>query len=493
QHPTCAGYANGSATVMVTGGTPSYTYAWSANTGGQVTPTASGLPSGAYLVTVTDANHCTAQASTPLLAPSSITLNAQAPDTVCVNVPVQLTAQATGGHGGFAINWAGIGTGDTLLYSFPASQTVTVTVSDALGCTGPTLHLPVTVLDLSTATLHTYGDTTLCPGSTAVVGAWVGGYPSTTTITWPELPATGTGPFSLPMTQDRTLTVIATDACNNTLHALVPIDVQTPPTITLPPIIAEGCAPLTAHFPSGLSNQPVTYLWTLGDGTTSPAPAPVHVYNAGTYTVSLTVTTPIGCVGHATNTGQVIAHAPPVAAFTADPWHTNMDAPQVQFTDQSTGAVSTWTWNFGDQGSSGSPDPSHTYTAPGTYAVQLTVQDAFGCSDAVTHNVQIDPVYEITVPNVFTPDPNGGGGGTYDPLDLSNDVFYPFIRFVKDFRMRIFNRWGELVFESTDLKRGWDGYYRGQISPQDVYVYQVWVRFVDNKEREKMGDLTLFR
>ena len=72
-------------------------------------------------------------------------------------------------------------------------------------------------------------------------------------------------------------------------------------------------------------------------------------------------------------------------------------------------------------------------------------------------------------------------------------MFYPFIRFVKDFRMRVFNRWGELVFESHDIKQGWDGYYKGKISPQDVYVYQVWVRFTDNKEVQRTGDLTLFR
>ena len=75
----------------------------------------------------------------------------------------------------------------------------------------------------------------------------------------------------------------------------------------------------------------------------------------------------------------------------------------------------------------------------------------------------------------------------------SNDVFYPFVRFVKDFRMRIWNRWGELVFESDDVMRGWDGYYRGQLSQQDVYVYRMEVRFVDDRTAERTGDLTLLR
>jgi gliding motility-associated-like protein len=119
--------------------------------------------------------------------------------------------------------------------------------------------------------------------------------------------------------------------------------------------------------------------------------------------------------------------------------------------------------------------------------------DNQGCVDSVSHRVTITPVYDINFPTAFTPNPNGGNGGVWDPNDLSNDVFYPFARFVDDFRMRIFNRWGELVFESDDIRRGWDGFYRGQLSPQDVYVVQAWFRFVDGKEIDKLTDLTLFR
>lgn len=108
--------------------------------------------------------------------------------------------------------------------------------------------------------------------------------------------------------------------------------------------------------------------------------------------------------------------------------------------------------------------------------------------------MRITPVYDVTIPNIFTPNTNGGNGGNaWIPGDLNNDVFYPFARFVKDYSLRIFNRWGELIFVSNDHAIGWDGWYRGQLSPQDVYVYQVWVRFVDNKEVMRMGDVTLMR
>ncbi|MBK9598066.1 MAG: gliding motility-associated C-terminal domain-containing protein [Flavobacteriales bacterium] len=491
--PSCLGGVNGSATVQPMGGTPGYSYQWSSNANSQTTPTAYGLPSGAYTVVVTDANGCHAQATTTLAAPTAITLTAQVADTVCVNTPVLLTAQASGGAGGYTITWAGIGTGDTVQFSFPASQVVNVSVVDQAGCPGPMLEFPVTVLDLSQAVLHTYGDTAFCPGGTATVGAWLTGYPGNASISWPQLPATGNGPFSVPANSSRNLTVTATDACANTLQGNVAITVETPPAITLPPIIAEGCAPVTAHFPAGLTNQPVSYLWHFGDGSTSTSISPVHVYPAGDYTVSLTVTTPLGCIADAQNTSMVHSYSLPVAAFTADPWETDADHADVQFTDQSTGSISTWDWTFGDGGISIDPDPAYHYIEPGTWQVVLYVTDEHGCTANVDHTVKINPIYDVTIPNAFTPDPNGGGGGTFNPTDLSNDVFYPFIRFVKDFRMRVFNRWGELVFESHDIKQGWDGYYKGKISPQDVYVYQVWVRFTDNKEVQRTGDLTLFR
>ncbi|MBS1580939.1 MAG: PKD domain-containing protein, partial [Bacteroidetes bacterium] len=491
QHPTCAGYANGSATVMVTGGTPSYTYAWSANTGGQVTPTASGLPSGAYLVTVTDANHCTAQASTTLSAPTMVTLAAQAPDTVCVNAPVQLTAQAGGGHGGYVITWTGIGTGDTLVYSFPASQVVTVTVSDAIGCPGPTFTLPVAVLDLTTATLHTYGDTTVCPGGTAQVGAWLSGYPGGYSMAWPQLGTSGTGPFTVPVTSSNTLDVVVTNTCGQTLSAPVVLQLEAPPTIVLPALLGEGCAPLSVTFPDLGLPGPLQYHWNLGNGQTSTSPMPTVTYGAGQYSITLSVSTPAGCTSSAATPAAVIVHAPPIADFTADPWITDIDHAHIVFTDQSQGDLVDWAWDLGDGSTYTVPDPEHTYTDLGIFPVELWVMDVNGCTDTIVQPVVIKPVHDITVPNIFTP--GGPTGGYWIPGDLSNDTFYPFVRFVKDFRMRIFNRWGELVFESFDVAQGWDGWYRSAISAQDVYVYQIWVRFVDNYERTLMGDVTLMR
>ena len=492
-NPTCAGSTNGAATVGATGGTPGYTYQWSANTGGQTLPTATALGAGTYVVVVTDANGCMAQGSTALAAPPPVTLSAQVPATVCVNAPVQLTAQAGGGQGGYVIHWANIGYGSPITYSFPSTQTVSVSVTDAAGCTGPTLTFPVDVLDLSLATLQTYGDTVVCPGGSAEIGGQVTNYAGTVQLYWPGLGVNGNGPFTLPVTGDQSYAVIATDGCGNTLNGEVLVELDTPPDVVLPPVIAEGCAPLDVDFPNNIVTGTLSYLWHFGDGQTSTAPAPSHTYPAGTFPVTLTVTTPNGCSSTSAQPGLVLAYAPPTAEFDADPWTTDSDAPTITFTNASSGSIVNNSWSFGDGGTSNDIDPSHTYQNAGTFTVQLVVEDTHGCTSSAMHAVTISPVYDVVIPTGFTPDPNGGNGGTYGANDLSNNVFYPFVDDVKDFDLRIYNRWGELVFESKDVHIGWDGYYRGQLSPQDVYMVQLWVKFVDDRELTRYSDLTLFR
>ncbi len=486
---TCYGGANGTANVQVSGGTPTYSINWNA---GQSGTTVVALPAGTVTVNVTDANGCSAQASGSITQPPQIILTAQVPDTVCVNVPTTLTAQASGGIGSFNYNWGPLGTGNPITVSFSSTQNVQVSVSDQNGCTVPALILPVNVLDLNAASFSTFGDTAICPGGApATVGALLSNFAGSYTITWIELASTGNGPFTVPFTANTDLHVNVTDECGISLDRTIVLQVQTPPVIDLSAFIAEGCAPLTVDFPDLQLDPSITYLWTLGNGNTSVSPSPVVVYQGGTYNVSLTVSTPLGCTSTSPTTGVINAWTPPIANFNASSYETNAANAEIHFNDASTGSIATWAWNFGDGGTSSAINPSWTYTDVGTFAVDLYVTDIHGCTDEVTQTILITPVYDVVIPTAFTP--NGNNGGAYDPNDLHNDVFYAFVKYVKDFRMRIFNRWGELIFETTDLMTGWDGYYRGELSPQDVYVVQTWIRFVDNREVQKLTDLTLFR
>jgi PKD repeat protein len=164
-------------------------------------------------------------------------------------------------------------------------------------------------------------------------------------------------------------------------------------TVLNPPVAAfagtptSGDYPLNVVFTDQSSNAPTSWAWTFGDGGTSTAQNPSHTYTAaGNYTVALTATNGDGSDVE-TKTGYIVVTepatpTPPVAAFAGTP--TSGDYPlAVQFTDQSSNAPTSWAWTFGDGGTSTAQNPSHTYTAAGTFTVVLTATNTYG-SDAET-------------------------------------------------------------------------------------------------------------
>ena len=104
---------------------------------------------------------------------------------------------------------------------------------------------------------------------------------------------------------------------------------------------------------------------------------------------------------------------------------------------------------------------------------------------------QVKTNAQILFPNAFTPDGNSGGG--YNPGSLDNNIFFPYTAGVVGFRVQIFDRWGELIFESNDLNVGWDGYYRGKLCPSDVYIWKARLELNNGQIINKAGDVTLLR
>jgi PKD repeat protein len=151
---------------------------------------------------------------------------------------------------------------------------------------------------------------------------------------------------------------------------------------------ASGCEPLTVQLNASVSGgtPPYQYYWDLGDGTSSTLQRPVHTYDAGTYTVTLTVTDEYGCSATRREPGLITVHGLPTPRFTADP-SIGFAPLTVQFSDASIPAdapIAEWHWDLGDGTTSIQQDPSHTYTEPGAYTVTLTVTDSFGCSNIVS-------------------------------------------------------------------------------------------------------------
>lgn len=256
----------------------------------------------------------------------------------------------------------------------------------------------------------------------------------------------------------------------------------------------EGCMPLVVHF-INLSEFGVSYEWNFGDGTVSNEENPTHVYyTAGTYNVTLTVTGPGGETDVAASPGAVTVNPRAEAFFTVNPPVIKVPD-QVFFLNLSNNA-SIYEWDFGDGGTSTSVSPHHFYETLGWHPVTLVANNIYNCPDTfrVDQAVRGDVDSRIAFPNAFTPSTTGPNGGYWTVDDMfSNDIFFPQYKGVEEFEMQIFNRWGELLFESRDVRQGWDGYYRGRLCQQDVYVWRVKVKFADGGELTDIGDVTLIR
>jgi gliding motility-associated-like protein len=325
-------------------------------------------------------------------------------------------------------------------------------------------------------------------------------YGSTGPLTYVWSGGLGTGPGGFLVTPSAPVTyvVTVTNSCGASIQDSVSITFNPPPTIVLTSDTNAFCAPGTLQFDdqsiTGNVSDPIySWLWNFGDGSTSTLPDPSYTYSTpGTYNVTLTVTTAGGCTNNNASAPYVVTAYPyPIAAFSQNA--TTLDLPYdlLVLDNQSLGA-STYQWYFGDGGSSTAFEPpGYLYNGVGNYQITLISTNTFGCSDTAVSD--ITTTADVLFPNVFTPNPDGPNGGTYDLAGLTNDVFFPYTRGVTEFKFEIFNRWGELIFVSNDINIGWDGYYKGQMCQEDVYVWKAFVKLNNGKTFNKTGDVTLLR
>ena len=204
-------------------------------------------------------------------------------------------------------------------------------------------------------------------------------------------------------------------------------------------------------------------------------------------------------MGEVEYTELIQVYGLPFADFLASPRVVYIPTQQVFFSNLSKNAVS-YLWDFGDGNTSTEQNPKHGYGDEGLYDITLIVENGFGCKDTLFRETEIRAVKggQVSAPNAFTPDPSGPSGGDItngnngDPSRM-NDVFLPRLEGVTKFRMLIYNKWGQLLFESTTQTKGWDGYYNGKMAPAGVYIYKLELKYSSGQEIVKVGDLTLIR
>lgn len=249
---------------------------------------------------------------------------------------------------------------------------------------------------------------------------------------------------------------------------------------------ARGCARYSAVF-SNTSLGGTNFTWNFGDpasGTldTSTDINPIHVYNdTGTYTIKLIAYDNNTCNKEDSTTFSIHVLPKPTAQFSWSPDPPVNNTP-TQFNNMSVGATK-YFWDFNENSNTSTvPDPTYQFNYTSTFHVCLQAINDEGCIDTACQNINAIVTPLLDVPNAFTPGRPG-----------NNSVIKVMGFGIGIMDWKIYNRWGQLVFESKNKEDGWDGTYKGTLQPMDVYTYTLDVQYTDDKQYRKTGDITLIR
>jgi gliding motility-associated-like protein len=482
---SCNGGNNGSATVQSSGGTAPYTYNWNTSPI-QNNANATNMVAGSFTVTVTDANGCATISTVTITEPTPVLVTVSQGDTICPNVAFNVSANGSGGSGNYTYNWSpNLGTGNAYTVYTSTPTTWSVSAVDANGCASATSTIPVDVFIFSPADLNVTSSPSICSGSAATITTFVTGNTGQLTWNWSNN-LNGPGPFTVYPTTTTTYSVNVTNVCGVVVPATTQVVVHPIPNVIVNPQFATGCDVVNLSFvDTAAANAGSTYWWDFGDNTTGTGSNTNHDFtNSGTFTVQVTVTSPFGCSGNSSNQVTVIIYDSPTANFTISDDEVTIVEPVITFTSMCSGNTLGWWWDFGDSTSSTLSSPSHTYQRTGQFNVRLISESFGGCRDTIEQPVEVIPEFTLFIPTAFTP--NGDG---------VNEVFYVYGAEITTFSMKMFDRWGNLIFESNDLYEGWDGRVNGGsvIAQQDVYVYKVDVKDFEGKQHKYTGSVTLLK
>lgn len=404
-------------------------------------------------------------------------------DTLCTRGPkIKLSAHDAGGI------WSGPGiSGDTFdpAAAGPGNHTVKYSLTNNNGCTDDDQAI-ITVMAAPSANINPVG-TLFVNGAPVELTAGPSGGTWTGTglagsVFYPGVAGLGEHVITYTTSADR-FGCSGTD----TIH----IKVIKPP---LPAALFEpdttGCTPLKVKFRNRSVNAD-SYIWDFGDKNYSTLKEPEHTFFVpGNYIVRLTVKNP---AGDDSRERILKVYQNPTASFNVYPTEIVNNAQIAAFYNYSQYAVSNL-WRFGDGTSSSDINPFHKYEKEGTYRVSLTVTSKDGCVDSAAFPTPVVVRYRegiLSYATAFLWNRTGPTGGFWEEGEINDYIFRPHFENVVDYHLQIFNRLGVLVFETKDLRQGWDGYLEGKdLALQGVYVWKARGRYADGTFFEKVGDVT---
>ncbi len=465
-------------TVTATGGNPPYSYLWST---GETSPTITVSPISTTTFSVVVSESCgiyeeTAFFEVEVMQYDTLLVDLGDPLSLTCLTDVLIEPEISGGSGAFTYAWYNNGTlsqTDLIWNTLPDGDgQLQLVVTDHCGNVASDVvqyETPPQSVDITLADDYYVS----CLDNTSIPTAYSGGV-GAYTFQWY---VNGVLYDSIPSIQIQTditsqVVVHIFDECGNTDSDEVMIYV---PNIPLELTLSEdtticvgGQARLSALASGG--EEGFTYLWTPGNRTTP------EIFVSPDDTTTYTVTATEICGKSISN--EVTVNTSSVhAAFEMEYTGTT----GVVFTNQSTPDVN-YLWNFGDGFKSHLFEPVHEYYSPGTYNIMLQVTNELGCTDYVVHTY--NPPAFIYIPTAFTPNADG-----------LNEVFKATGVSVKSFKMRIYNRGGQLLFETNDINEGWDGSVNGSsyFAQNEVFVVQYEAESYSGERIERTGHVTIIR
>ncbi len=457
--------------IITVSGSGGFTYLWD---GGVI----NGLPfspalTTTYTVVGTDINGCSNTDELEITVNPSPAVDAGEDLILCEGEDAVLS-----GSGAIDYLWTD-GIVDGVAFTPPAGTNVyVVTGTDANGCENSD-EVEVTVNELPNVTAP--DDFTVCDGTAitlSAVGApaltWDGGV-----INGESFIPEGTAVYTVMGTNEF--------GCENSDD--VTVTVEPLPNIVFQGDILVGCAPLDVTFTNLSMPGGTDCRWIIeGNIIEGCGPITYTFTESGCFDVTFGMTSASGCYTEKTYSSYVCLDETPDASFYVTPSVLDGSNPVAQFHNTTTGAIS-YEWSFGD-GTAGSSDinPDHLFPPDyGEYNVELIASSVNGCTDAAYLTVRVLEDILYYVPNTFTPD-GDNFNETFKPIFTSG--FDPY-----DYHLLIYNRWGEIVFESFNAAHGWDGTYGdGAICEDGVYVWSIEFGDInDDKKHKESGHISLLK
>lgn len=286
-----------------------------------------------------------------------------------------------------------------------------------------------------------------------------------------------------------TYTVVGTDVNGCVSSDSMVLTVEPLPVVSFIADDTDGCSPLTVEFTNTTPGDIATCIWNIEGTEILDGCTISYTFNSpGLYDVTLTTTSAAGCTNSQTYSDYIYIESDPVANFIPSTSEISVYSSEVTFINESIGAT-TYEWHLGSgMGVVYDEEPIVTYPSenPVNYSVTLYALSPLGCIDSMTREIFYKEDVIFYVPNSFTPDG-----------DEFNQVFQPIFTSgydAHDFKMLIYNRWGELIYETTDDTVGWDGTYKGKPVQEGTYSWKIEFQKLYTDERVLVtGHVTMIK